>query len=89
LECSAIQDVLEVCGALSADESIEVLDRIVAMLTTLGRRGYTVREEPAEYSAVEIDSDSDSDSDPEKEKDRTRASSGRLESGAAHATRSV
>jgi hypothetical protein len=92
LECGAIQDVLEVCGALSPEENAEakeVLDRIVAMLTKLGRRGYTVREEPAEYSAVGIDSDSDSDSDPEKEKDRTRASSGRLESGAAHATRST
>jgi len=79
LECGAIQDVLEVCGALSAEENTEakaVPDRIVAMLTKLGRRGYTVREEPAEYSAVEIDSDSDSDSDPEKEKDRTSASSG-------------
>ena len=90
LECGAIQDVLEVCGALSAEENSEAkaaLDRIVAMLTKLGRRGYTVREEPAEYYMVGIDSDSDSDSDPEKEKDRTRASSGRLESGAAHATR--
>src|SRR5690554_4946582 len=68
LECGAIQDVLEVCGALSAEENSEakaVLDRIVAMLTKLGRRGYTVREEPAEYCMVGIDSDSDSDSDPE------------------------
>ena len=34
LECGAIQDVLEVCGALSAEENTEakaVLDRIVAM----------------------------------------------------------
>ena len=70
LECGAIQDVLEVCGALSAEENAEakvVLDRIVAMLTRLGRRGYTVREEPAEYVAVGIDPDADSDSDPEPE----------------------
>ena len=42
LECGAIQDVLEVCGALSAEENAKakkVLDRIVAMLTRLGRRG--------------------------------------------------
>ena len=67
LECGAIQDVLEVCGALSAEENAEAkaaLDRIVAMLTKLGGRGYTVREEPPEYSAVGIDSDADSDSDP-------------------------
>jgi len=82
----------QICGALSAAENAEakaVLDRIVAMLTKLGRRGYTVREEPGESSAVEIDSDSDSDSDPEKDQDRTSASSGRLESGAAHARRST
>jgi four helix bundle protein len=45
LECSAVQDVLEVCGALSAQENIEakqILDRIVAMLTKLGQRGYSV-----------------------------------------------
>ena len=42
-----------------------MLDRIVAMLTKLGRRGYTVREAPAEYFVVGIDSDADSDSDPE------------------------
>jgi four helix bundle protein len=43
LECCAIQDVLQVCGALSATENIErkqALDRIVAMLTQLGRRSY-------------------------------------------------
>ena len=68
LECGAIQDVLEGCGALSAEENAgakAVLDRIVAMLTRLGRRGYTVREEPAEYAAVGIDPDADADSDPE------------------------
>jgi four helix bundle protein len=46
LECGAVQDVLEICGALSAEESAAakaVLDRIVAMLTKLGRRGYATR----------------------------------------------
>ena len=66
LECSAIQDVLEVCGGLSTEENARtkaVLDRIVAMLTRLGRRGYAIREEPAEYGAAGIDSDTNSDSD--------------------------
>jgi hypothetical protein len=47
LECAAIQDVLEVCGALAVDENNrvkELLDRIVAMLTKIGGRGYSVRE---------------------------------------------
>ena len=40
LECAAIQDVLEVCGALSPTENAnakKLLDRIVAMLTRLGQ----------------------------------------------------
>jgi four helix bundle protein len=48
LECAAVQDVLQVCGALSADENTKgkvLLDRMVAMLTRLGQRGYTVHEE--------------------------------------------
>jgi len=67
LECGAIQDVLEVCGGLSTEENARakvVLDRIVAMLTRLGRCGYTIREEPAEYAAAGIDADADTDSDP-------------------------
>jgi len=69
-----------VCGALSAEENADakvVLDRIVAMLTRLGRRGYTVRDEPGEYAAVGIDSDTDSDSDPETESGLTRCGSRR------------
>lgn len=72
LECGAIQDVLAVCGALSAEENAEakiVLDRIVAMLTRLGRRGYTVSEEPAEYATARIDPDADSDPAPEPEEE--------------------
>ena len=45
LECGAVQDVLEVCGALSPAESADakrLLDRIVAMLTRLGQRGYSL-----------------------------------------------
>ncbi len=45
LECGAAQDVLEICGAISSDENKELkklLDRIVAMLTKLGQRGYCI-----------------------------------------------
>jgi four helix bundle protein len=55
LECGAVQDVLEVCGALPAAENAE-----------------------GQGSAR-----------PDPERDRTSASSGRLESGAAHARRSA
>ena len=54
LECAAAQDVLEICGALSSVENIEakrVLDRIVAMLTKLGQRGYSVHEDFPEFGA--------------------------------------
>jgi four helix bundle protein len=52
LECGAIQDVLEVCGAITPAENAEakkLLDRIIAMLTKLGQRGYSVGDEVAEY----------------------------------------
>ena len=65
LECAAIQDVLEVCGALPKQDNAQAkqtLDRIVAMLTRLGKRGYTVRETAVEYLA---DSEADPDSDSE------------------------
>jgi four helix bundle protein len=53
LECGAVQDVLEACGGLSPTENAEAkkhLDRIVAMLTKLGQRGYSVGDEQTEYS---------------------------------------
>jgi four helix bundle protein len=43
LECAAIQDVLEVLGILSSEENLSKkndLERIVAMLSKLGGRGY-------------------------------------------------
>ena len=73
LECAAIQDVLEVCGALTPEENAEakrLLDRIVTMLTKLGGRGYAVREEEGEYGrGKEEDSDSDSDTDSDGDGD--------------------
>ena len=62
LECAAIQDVLQVCGGMAAEENQSakvLLDRIVAMLTRLGNRGYVMRES----SGLDTDSDTDPDSD--------------------------
>ena len=72
LECAAIQDVLEVCGALSSSENVDakkLLDRIVAMLTRLGRRGYSVREEGEKYFEDGVDGDSDTEPDLERNQD--------------------
>ena len=63
-----IQDVLDVSRALSAEENVKgksMLDRVVAMLTKLGRRGYTVQEAPASYGC-RFDSDSDPDLYPSR-----------------------
>ena len=52
LECAAVQDILVICGALEPEESAKaktLLDRMVAMLTKLGGRGYTVQEQVSEY----------------------------------------
>jgi len=62
--------VLEVCGALSPTESAEakrLLDRIVAMLTRLGQRGYSAGESAQSYGNehIESDCDPDPDSDPD------------------------
>jgi len=66
LECGAVQDVLQVCGVLSEADNARhkiLLDRIVAMLTKLGQRGYTTGEKPKGYDMSQIDTDSDSDPD--------------------------
>ena len=52
LECAAIQDVLQVCGAIEAEENDvakRTLDRIAAMLTKLGGRGYSVGDDVEGY----------------------------------------
>jgi len=67
LECAAIQDVLVVGKALDREESRqrkEELDRMAAMLSRLGGRGYQVREEQEDYGA-DPDPDSDFDLDGE------------------------
>ena len=68
LECAAIQDVLELCDALSRKNNAEAkqfLDRMVAMLTKLGKRGYTVRESSLDCGHVDWDPDSNSEPDSE------------------------
>ena len=71
LECGAVQDVLQVCGAMPAEENAKakaLLDRIVAMLTKLGQRGYAVHEEPVDYRVNPNDTDTDSDPDTDGSK---------------------
>jgi four helix bundle protein len=66
LECAAIQDVLVVGKALDEAESQErknELDRMAAMLSRLGERGYQVREDPSACDGNSIDLDPDSDLD--------------------------
>ena len=70
LECGAVQNVLQVCGAMAAEENAKakaLLDRIVAMLTKLGRRGYTVHEGSVGYRVNANDADTDTDADGRKE----------------------
>jgi len=75
LECGAAQDVLQVCGALPAEQSAQakiLLDRIVAMLTKLGQRGYVIREEPGEYGVGRNDTDSDTDPDGDRKSENSQ-----------------
>ena len=66
LECAAVQDVLVVGKALDKPESqsrkVE-LDRMAAMLSRLGGRGYQVREDQTIYGDERNDFDPDFDSD--------------------------
>ena len=78
LECAAIQDVLVVGKALEEDESLNrktELDRMAAMLSRLGGRGYQVRESGEAYTAggAEVDPDPDPDSDLDEIKPQQRA----------------
>ncbi len=71
LECAAVQDVLVVGNGLDEQENQEhkvELDRMAAMLSRLGGRGYCVKEEAPVYGRAEFDFDPDSDFDPDKNK---------------------
>ena len=66
LECGAAQDVLQACGVMPAEDNANakvLLDRIVAMLTKLGQRGYAVHGTPGDYPLDRNDTDTDSDPD--------------------------
>jgi four helix bundle protein len=81
LECAAIQDVLVVGKALDKIESQsrkDELDRIAAMLSRLGGRGYHIQEDHAVYGEAaasdpdfdfdfDFDLDLDLDLDPEEQ----------------------
>ena len=65
-ECAAIQDVLVVGKALNERESAErkvELDRMAAMLSRLGGRGYCIEEAPLVYGGSDVDFDFDTDTD--------------------------
>jgi four helix bundle protein len=70
LECAAIQDILVISNALDDKESKirkVHLDRMATMLSRLGGRGYSVKENPPKYRSLEnysnYDFDFDSDFD--------------------------
>ena len=76
LECAAIQDVLVVGKALDEAESRNrktELDRMAAMLSRLGGRGYQVREEASAYDGNPDDPDPDSDSDLDEDQPQPSA----------------
>ena len=62
MECAAIQDILMVGNVLDRDESREhklELDRIAAMLSRLGGRGYGLKEGSEAYGKTDFDPDLD------------------------------
>jgi four helix bundle protein len=70
LECASIQDTLAVCDTLDQKENEEgkkMLFRIVSMLTKLGKRTISVREDSVPYGNIEVDYDNENDSDNETE----------------------
>jgi len=69
-ECAAVQDVLDVCEMINTEQNNQgkiLLDRIVAMLTKMGGRGYSVKESETIYFSVNGDTDSDNDSNTDSD----------------------
>ena len=59
-----MQDVLQLCEALAADDNRKqkaLLDRLAAMRTKLGQRAYAVGEELGEHGVGQFDTDTDTD----------------------------
>ena len=72
LECAAIQDVRVVGKALDDAESQSrknELDRVAAMLSRLGGRGYQVAEDHATYGSPGADGDTGVDTDGDFDSD--------------------
>ncbi|WP_084604833.1 four helix bundle protein [Desulfonatronum thioautotrophicum] len=66
LECAAIQDILVIGKALGKIESRErkvELDRMAQMLSRLGGRGYSLKENMADHGNYGVDFDFDHDFD--------------------------
>ena len=66
LVCVAIQDVLPLCDAMSADDDRRQkarLDRLVAELAKRGQRGDAIREALGEVGVGPFDADTDTDTD--------------------------
>ena len=66
LACAAIQAVLPVCDAMSADDNRKqkaLLDPSLPMLAKLGQRGDAIREALGESGVGQFDTDTDSDTD--------------------------
>ena len=62
LECASIQDCLQACDGLTADQNVQgktMLVRIVSMLTKLARRNHEVREDSGRYDYSDYDKDND------------------------------
>ncbi|MBW2042476.1 MAG: four helix bundle protein, partial [Deltaproteobacteria bacterium] len=71
-ECAAIQDVLVAGNALDKQENRKqktTLDRMAAMLSRMGGKGYCVKEDPAHYGCEKVDGDNDTDTDTDFESD--------------------
>jgi len=77
LECAAVQDVLVVGKALDKTDSQSrkmELDRMAAMLSRLGARGYQVREDRTIYGDERNDFDPDFDRDLDEDAKEPRPS---------------
>ena len=64
MECAAIQDTLVICEVLDSLESENGKRSfvwIVSMLTKLGKREYSVREDMTMYGDSDSDHDNDND----------------------------
>ena len=64
--CSCVRKALD---KTESRERKTELDRMAAMLSRLGGRGYCVKEDSEAYGVGEIDPDSDSDFDPDFDPD--------------------